>query len=213
MLVKRIASAPKALLDPDASEWSSAPEETVALAGTSAGAQPNRYLRNALKGRSIGAVGEVRVRAAHDGQSVYFRLEWRDPREDRVHVEGGYPDAAAVLFPLNGEAPLETMGSDGKPVNAWFWRPDIEEEPQNLTAKGLGTVTPAPGSGLESRSARSDGAWKVVLARPLAANGTSVKLAPGASTSIAVAVWDGGSDERGGVKAFSKAWRDLQVEA
>jgi hypothetical protein len=47
----------------------------------------------------------------------------------------------------------------------------------------------------------------------LAANGATVKLAPGAATSLAVAVWEGGSGERAGIKAYSRAWRDLAVEA
>ncbi len=213
MLIKRVAAAPKSLLDPNAADWASVPEEAVALAGTTAEAQPNRYLRNALKDRPIGAVKEVRVRAAHDGDMLCFRLEWQDASENRAHQDAAFPDGAALLFPANfaddASTPLETMGSPEKPVFAVYWRPDIEEAPQSLLAHGLGTVQPAPGHDFATRSARDGDVWRVVFARPIADHGAYL----GASTRIAVAVWEGGSGERGGIKAYSQAWRDLKVEA
>ena len=213
MLAKRLTTAPRALLDPDAAEWATAPEEALALGGTPAADQVSRYVRSAWKDRAIGAVKEVRVRAAHDGESVFFRLEWQDAAEDRAHVEGSFPDAAALLFPLDGEAPI-SMGSTDHPVNAWYWRPDLEETPQNLTARGRGSVKKDRDAGILARSARKDGVWKLVLARALrsAAGGVAVDLLPGAKTSIAVAVWDGGAGERAGLKAFSQSWRELSVE-
>jgi DMSO reductase family type II enzyme heme b subunit len=212
MQIKRVPNG-EALADPNGAAWSEVAAETVELGGTPLEAQPNRHIRNSLKGKQWGACARVELRAAHDGERVYFRLEWADGTANREHVEGDFPDAAALLFPLDGAAPLETMGSAERPVNAWFWRPDIEAEPQNLRAEGLGSVRLAAGAGLEARSAHADGAWRVVLSRPLAANGATVKLAPGAATSLAVAVWEGGSGERAGIKAYSRAWRDLAVEA
>src|SRR3990170_4432586 len=57
MLVKRLTTAPRALLDPDAAEWAAAPEEALALAGTPAEGQVSRYVRSAWQDRAIGAGG------------------------------------------------------------------------------------------------------------------------------------------------------------
>ena len=211
MLVKRVASA-GALLKPNASEWASVPEEALALVGTTAAEQPNRYIRNAWKDRAIGAVKEVRVRAAHDGESVYFRLEWADASENRLHVEADFPDAAALLFPLNGEAPLSTMGSADHPVRAWFWRPDLEPAPESLTAWGLGAMEKQAGDAIDASSRWAQGTWSLVLTRALANGSDAVSLNPGSSVSVAVAVWEGGAGERAGINAYSETWRELRLE-
>jgi len=36
-------------------------------------------------------------------------------------------------------------------------------------------------------------------------------LRPGETTGFAVAVWEGGHEERGGIKSFSGDWRELRL--
>lgn len=214
MYVKHVQAAPESLRDPEADVWAQVPSETVDLAGTPLEAQPNRYIRNSLKTKTWGACKAVQVQAAHDGANVYFRLEWSDSTDNRHHEEELFPDAAALLFPMNGEATLETMGSPEHPVNAWFWRPDIESTPENLVAKGIGTVERQDADQIAARSGRGSDSWRLVIARALS-NGHSqsgVELKPGGKSSIAVAIWDGSSGERAGIKAFSQRWRDLELE-
>jgi DMSO reductase family type II enzyme heme b subunit len=213
MYARRLQANGQNLLDPDAPAWADAPHEDVALAPTPLEAQPTRHIRRNLAGREWGACKQVDVRALHDGQRVYFRLEWADASPNERHEEEAFPDAAALLFPVNGGATLETMGSPEHPVNAWFWRPDIEASPENLIAKGIGTVERVEPDGLESKSARSEETWKVVLARPIDGRAnTGVKLEPGRKTLLAVAVWEGSSQERAGIKAYSQTWREMELE-
>ncbi|MBK8309159.1 MAG: hypothetical protein IPL00_19200 [Gammaproteobacteria bacterium] len=42
---------------------------------------------------------------------------------------------------------------------------------------------------------------------------TGIQFTPGQVLRSAFAVWDGGNQERAGIKAFSPAWLDLKLEA
>jgi len=215
MYVRHVQGDMEAFRDPQGSAWAEVPREVLDLVPTPSDAQPNRHIRNSLAGREWGACKSVQLQALHDGERVYFRLEWTDATCNERHEEDLFPDAAALLFPMNGEAALETMGSSEHPVNAWFWRPDIEACPENLVARGVGTVERKGPDELESKSVRDGASWKVVLARPLTdgqpQNGVALK--PGQKTSIAVAVWDGSAGERAGIKAFSQTWREIELES
>jgi len=39
-----------------------------------------------------------------------------------------------------------------------------------------------------------------------------VQLSPKQATKVAFAVWEGSSQERGGLKSFSKTWRELEIQ-
>jgi hypothetical protein len=86
---------------------------------------------------------------------------------------------------------------------------------------GAGVLFPLSGDALltsmgsEKAPEWKDGTWRLVLSRPLAVadqKGETVQLAVGGSTKVAFAVWEGGSGERAGIKAFSKQWRELTLE-
>jgi DMSO reductase family type II enzyme heme b subunit len=40
-----------------------------------------------------------------------------------------------------------------------------------------------------------------------------VSLTPGTASKVAFAVWQGGNQERAGIKAFSPDWQELQIDA
>ena len=215
MLVKKVALDSKTLLDPASPEWGKVPVETISLGGTPLAGQPSRYIRTVWADRPIGGVRFLSVRAAHNGQDLLLRLEWTDESRDADFKSRGFPDGAAVLFPLNGEAPLATMGSDKAPVNAWFWRADQPDQARNVQAHGIGTVEDSEKSRIAARSQWKDDAWRVVLCRPLAVadqEGEAVQLKAGGSTKVAFAVWEGNNGERAGIKAISKQWRELSLE-
>ncbi len=70
-----------------------------------------------------GTVSAITARALHDGERLYFLVEWSDEAADST-VAGSnlFSDAAAVQFPIGGvEAPY-TMGGAGLPVNIWQWK-------------------------------------------------------------------------------------------
>ncbi len=214
MLAKKLTAEAKDLLDPAASAWDGVPAETIVMGGTPLAQQPSRYIRTVWSDRPIGSVRSLAVRSAHNGKEVFFLLEWDDSTQNTDYVGRDFPDGAGLLFPLKGEAPLTSMGSEGQPVNAWFWRADLEDGAKNVIASGIGTVSESEKASIAARAQWNEGVWRVVFARQLTVAGNqSVALAPGKSVKVAFAVWDGSSGERAGIKSFSKKWRELTLEA
>jgi DMSO reductase family type II enzyme heme b subunit len=105
------------------------------------------------------------------------------------------------------------MGSKDFPTNSWYWRPDFEEKPKNQVAHGLSTSLYTEQTSIVSVSEWKGGIWEVVMGRPMKVQEEAVNLLPGLKTAIGIAVWEGGNGERGGVKAFSKEWRGLVIDA
>jgi DMSO reductase family type II enzyme heme b subunit len=213
MKAAKLQLATRTLLNPTAQQWSKVPAEEINLASTPLSQQPSRYVRTAWAGKPVGAVRFLKVQVTHNGKDIAFRLEWADETENKDHGDGSvFPDAAGVLFPLKKDAPLESMGSAEAPVNAWYWRANLPEgEGQNLIAAGAGTIQETAKSFAQTRARWADGRWQIVLARPLTINGDGVKLSPKKSTKVAFAVWEGSSQERAGLKSFSRSWRELEI--
>ncbi len=210
----RVSAPTDSLLDPEAAQWRGLSEEPLALTPTPLLAQPSAYVVAAWTERPYGLVKEVRVRAAHNGEALLFRLAWADETRDAgISDADRFPDAAAVLFPLKGDAPLSNMGTKEQPVNAWYWRPDLEQ-PINVTAAGLGTTVRHPNGSLRAGAQHKSGGWAVVIARPFAVRGdTAVTLSPGQAGKMGFAVWQGSNQERAGIKAVTLDWQPLEIEA
>jgi mono/diheme cytochrome c family protein len=88
------------------------------------------------------------------------------------------------------------------------------ENSSSLTGGGPGSVTffMATNQRVRSSGAWKDGVWTVVMQRPLAAAaGEGVSLAAGETVLVALAVWDGGQNDRNGQKRFT-IWQDLELE-
>ena len=213
MRARKLDAGPDELLDPLSPHWGQVEAEAVALEGTPVSLQPSRYIRAKWSDRPTGTVRSLAVRAAHNGRQVLLHLEWRDPAANREYADRGFPDGAAVLFPLNGAAPLQTMGSPEDPVNAWHWRADTDVA-RNLIASGLGTIEDAGDGKLSARSSWAEGVWRVVLCRPLRAprKTPAVRFRAGRPSRVSFAVWEGSNGERGGIKSFSPVWRELTLE-
>ncbi len=209
----RISAPSDRLLDPAASEWASAREETVTLEPTPVGSQPSEYVINAWKERPYGLTERLRVAAAHNGEALFFRFSWLDEtRDDSIRDSDRFADAAAVLFPVGGDAPLQSMGSPEQPVNAWYWRPDLEA-PLSVTATGLGKTARQKNGALSAAGSHGQGGWQVVISRPFTVPGGGlVILQPGRTTKVAFAVWQGSNQERAGIKAATLEWHPLEIE-
>lgn len=213
MRAKRVDVDSKVLLDPTASQWQDVPSEAVAMGPTPAEKQNSPYVQLWARERPYGKLGSLSVRSAHNGKEIAFLLEWADSTQNLDFLDGKSPDGAGILFPLKGDAPLATMGSESQPVNAWFWRADLGDAGENLTASGLGSVERAGDGQIAAGSKWEGGTWRVVLSRALAAGEQGVPLEAGKSVKVAFAVWDGALGERAGLKSFSKGWLDLELEA
>lgn len=215
MLARSLAVDAAKLGDPDDAAWSAAELETVALAPTPLGLQPSRYLAAAGE-RPVGRVTQVKVRALHNGRELAFHLEWEDAEGDTAPADNDvFPDGAALLFPLRGDAPLMTMGSPEKPVAAWHWRADHPEHARTQVAEGLGTTRVVDESAVATAASRQGGRWRLVFRRPLHvpdASGGALQIGVGDTLQVAFAVWEGANGERGGLKSFSPSWHAVTLE-
>lgn len=201
----RLQLANKTLLNAGAHQWERAPREHLPLRGTEAQAQPSAYVRTAWAGKHIGAVRSLAIQAAHNRQSLFFRLEWADPTHDADYGDGStFPDAAAVLFPINGEAPLNRMGAPAAGIQAWYWRANHPEFGETLAFHGFATEKRQPGPPILNSATWADGYWRVVIGAPLESR------AP--SDAVGFAVWEGSNQERGGLHSYSQDWQELVIE-
>ena len=185
----------------------------MTLEPTPVGSQPSEYAVRAWKDRPYGLTSRLRVAAAHNGEALFFHLSWQDDtRDDAIADTDRFTDAAAVLFPVRLDAPLQAMGSPEQPVNAWYWRPDLES-PLSVTATGLGTTVRDTNGSLAAAAAYGEGGWQVVISRPFAVEGdAAVPLRRGITRKVAFAVWQGSNQERAGIKAVTLEWQPLEIE-
>jgi DMSO reductase family type II enzyme heme b subunit len=212
--VRRVTATAEKLLEADGPAWAALEPQTIDLipAPVSLAVTVSPYL---VLSQDHGKVQRLRARMAHDGQTLSVRLSWGDPqKDDSIADLDRFVDAAALLFPLLGDANPLTMGDENLPVNAWLWRAD-RAEPFDVIARGFSTSQrrPAESSGLVARGVHRDGEWVVVFQRPLRpGNGEFVGFEPGGPAKIAFAVWEGSNAERAGQKAVSGAFLDLQLD-
>ena len=201
----RLQLANKTLLNAGARQWERAPRAQLALRGTEAQAQPSAYVRTVWSGKRVGAVRSLSIQAAHNGQNLFFRLEWADPTHNADYGDGSaFPDAAAVLFPMDGQTPINRMGSPAAGIQAWYWRANHAEYGEALAFHGFATEKRQPGPPILNCAAWADGHWRVVIGAPLASR------EPGGA--VAFAVWEGSNQERGGLHSYSPEWQELSIE-
>jgi DMSO reductase family type II enzyme heme b subunit len=218
MQCKKVTTARDQLLDPSAAEWANIPGETLKLDATPLANQPSEYIKASRDEKQIGKVRSLTVQPAHNGTDVFFRLSWEDSSKNTEITDTNvFPDGCGILIPVSGgDPPIDEMGSKDFPVNAWFWRADLKDVPHNTFAKGLGTTLFSKQCVIQTKSVWNEGKWVVVFARKLAVpeqKDESVQLAAGTPVKIGFTVWEGSNGERGGVKSFSKEWRELTLEA
>lgn len=216
MQAKKISATQQTLLEPGAPQWTGAEHASLAMMPTPLGSQPSPFIRATWQNRPYGKVRSVRAAALHNGQEIFFRLEWEGHEKSDAVTDSAFPDGAALLFPMGSDAPILTMGDKAHPVNAWHWRADLGAAGRNNIARGLGTTTLTEKSHITCRAVWADGVWRVVFCRPLSIPdqaAEAVQLKPGQETRFAVAVWNGQNGERAGIKAFSQTWRQITIGA
>ena len=218
MQCKKVSVARERLLDPTATEWSNIPSEALKMDATPLANQPSEYIKASRDEKQIGKVRSLTVQTAHNGSEIFFRLAWEDASQNTEITDNNiFPDGCGILMPFSSaDTPIDEMGSKDVPVNAWFWRADLKDQPHNTYAKGLGTTLFSKTCPIQTKSLYGPGGWTVVFARPLSVpelKDEAVQLAAGTATRVGFAVWEGSNGERAGVKSFSKEWRELALEA
>ncbi len=193
-------------LDPDNAIWREAAIKDLKL-------YPQRSVQPASQRTEVGT---VRVQALHNCDELALRLEWADETPAERRNIGQFADGIALEWPLKYgpgvSLPYVGMGDVAHPVALWLWRADGSTE--TLAAEGFGSLTAQPADGVTANGVWKDGTWRVVIKRTLIANGEhSLVLDPDeqALIPVAVAVWNGEQEQRGGSKQLS-AWRALYLE-
>lgn len=166
-----------------------------------------------------GSVPWVDIRALHDGQLVFFLLEWDDPTKDSsIEEVGSFRDAAAVMFPLEPDRPAEPhmghrhLGGRNGVVNIWYFRADVNAV-EDLNAAGPGTLLTQERQDVSGRGHHDGHRWRVVFWRRLRTEDEwDAQFRPGLETWLNVAVWDGGRGQRAGQKSISDRWHRLILE-
>lgn len=199
--------------DPGDALWDRLPAAAVAAA-------PQRTVRlnDRRANQALAAAGprSARLRAAFDGKDLAVVVDWDDATEDRARADAtdAYGDGAAMQIPLRFGAglrlPYVGMGDERMPVSISLVRAAAQGSlSREAVATGFGSLARADAGGARSalRYDRGRKAWRALFLRPLAAGERDLRrgLVP-----LAVALWDGSSQERGGNKALS-GWKFLRL--
>jgi DMSO reductase family type II enzyme heme b subunit len=129
------------------------------------------------------------------------------------------------------EAPMITMGSENEVVNIWQWKaawekdigdqknkrtrrqdessttgttvqqPDRASPVEDLNAEGFSTLTIQDEQNVQGKGVWKDNRWRVIFQRSLIDSDSGDAQFKGA-TQMAVAVWNGGNNERNGQKGI-----------
>jgi DMSO reductase family type II enzyme heme b subunit len=208
----RVAASKEELLKLDSPEWTKAKEYNLETATTPLANQPSPYIKATRDEKELGKVSSVKIKTLHNGKEIFFRLQWESKDANlRIGDLNIFPDGVSLLFPMKDdvECPIKEMGTPDSPTNAWYWRADFDNQPKNQISEGLSTSLYSDTSSIVANSSWENGVWTVVMGRAFEVSEEAIKLSVGAKKSIGVAAWEGAAGERGGVKAFSKEWRDL----
>jgi len=166
------------------------------------GLQPGGYIKVAYEGRDKApTTPSASMDLKRSGKGYRIGLQWQCPNP--VETTGSntdiWVDACAVLAPAAAGANWITMGSEAQPVEGVLWRAD-REELHAILAEGLGSVhrQPAP-EGWKATSSWDNGVWSITFELDAWSALTAHK-------QIALAVWRGDAQDRGGLKSVSEGW-------
>jgi mono/diheme cytochrome c family protein len=154
---------------------------------------------------------------------------WDADRQSPSDVEDQYPNVAVDIYPFAetnvATAEFRRQGTrlqHQPPVSLPALAVGNQLAPGGAAGGGSALTTGGPGSVtfrlprsqiVDANGTWNDGRWSVILRRRLAptAPDDGVALEPGATASVAFAVWDGSQRERDGIKLIT-IWQDLRLE-
>lgn len=194
-----------------AAGWRQIAAETVEMAPAPVEMQPNGFIQANWRDRTYGQLASLEAQSVHDGTSIAVRLRWASERPETGGREG-FPDGAAIAFPVTGEPALWSMGNEEEPVQFIQWQA-MKNRVRSVVAWGIGSSVPGSAVSESVTAGWSQGFWTIVMLRTLAGGPEAATLQPGTETRIGFAVWNGSNEERAGIKAVSVDWSPLMIEA
>ena len=217
MRITRLSETTEHMMDPDAGMWSGLEVREFSMVPTPLSGNPMIVKISPFLAKSTdhGSVEKLFVAGAHNGSSLALRLSWPSEKHDKIVDLDEFVDGVAVMFPLTPDAHAVTMGSPGNPVNAWYWKANLDGVAFEVLAEGYGTSARQKGEGksqVKAGAVYREGSWHVVLTRPLDIGSGRAQFAPGQTAKMAFGVWDGGNRERAGRKSFSGDYVDVALD-
>ena len=217
MKISRATASSEALSNPDADAWNKVPAREFPMVPTPLYGNPmiEHVSPFIAKSTDHGTVNKLSVAGVHNGEVLAIRLSWSSEKHDKIVDLDEFVDGAAVMFPLSAKASAITMGAKGHPVNAWYWKGNLEDAGFDVVAEGYGTSArqALKASHVRAGASYKDGSWRVVLSRALDVGRGRPRFVPGKPTKVAFAVWDGGNRERAGRKSFSGDFVAAELDA
>lgn len=175
--------------------------KTLDLIAAPTALQPGGYVPKAYADRVTPSVASATLDVQRDPKLRRIRLTWSCPEAVREadRETDRFVDAAALTAPEVADAPWISMGAPGKALGGALWRAD-RAELTAFRAEGLGSV--------ERQPPPAD--WKVTAAWDAGTWSVTFDLDPWpqleASSRLAVAIWRGAANDRGGLKSISPGW-------
>jgi len=156
----------------------------------------------------------------HPVHIFHWRAQYqRDLEQGKPTMKQLYPNVSIDMYPMEFESAAASNGvterdreryspgrSEGNPQS--YAKSGVDE----IIAEGFSTSSVQQGHQSAGRAVWENGQWTLVIARALALEGGSV-LAPGQSSFVAFAIWQGGAQEVGSRKSVTMTWTALQVAA
>lgn len=145
----------------------------------------------------------------------HWRAQYqRDAEHGKPEMTDLYPHMSVDMYPMDfkeakGGSPedKETFSpgrATGNPQS--YPKSGVDE----IIAEGFATSAVQEGHSSAARGVWENGAWTVVITRPLVIEGGST-LAVGGDTGVAFAVWQGGKGEVGSRKSVMMSWLPAKV--
>lgn len=194
-----------------AAGWQQVPAETVEMMPAPVEMQPNGFIQANWRDRPYGQLASLEAQSVHDGTTIAVRLRWASEKPETGGREG-FPDGAAIAFPIKGEPVLWSMGNEDEPVQFIQWQA-MKNKIRSVVAWGIGSSVPGTPVSESVTAGWSQGHWTIVMLRTLAGGPEAATLKPGTDTQIGYAVWNGSNEERAGIKAVSADWSPLKIDA
>ncbi len=176
-------------------------QRKIELIAAPPGLSPGGYVSKAYADRVTPLTKNAQVDVVRKGKSWQIELSWgcSTPVESLGDDVDTFVDAAAILTSSKPDTSWMTMGAAGDAVTGVMWRAD-QETLTGIHAEGLGTVDrlPTP-DGVEVNAEWNNGRWMLRLDFDSWAQLEEQQ-------QIAVAIWQGAGQDRGGLKSVSSDW-------
>ncbi len=206
MKCKRVSKVELVL---EGGQWSGAERAQVEMIATPLAMQPTGHVIKSWADKPYGIIKSLTVGTVHDGHTFAVRINWEVPPATSTD----FPPAIAFALPVKAASPLVLMGTAEAPIHILHWQGGTQPGVRSVLAKGIGSSNHGPGVGQKALARQDGNRFSVVITRALGSGAGAAPLKTGTTTRIGFAAWDGGNEERAGIKSFSVDWLDLVLAA